>query len=60
MPTQIAGIDTQLLNPQKTWKDPGAYVAQANHLIQQFNDNFKKFNVPAGILEAGPSLPAQV
>lgn len=59
IPTHMAGIDAQLLNPKKTWKDPNAYVAQSNLLIQQFIENFKKFDVAASICHAGPNTDSR-
>lgn len=56
IPTQVTGVDNKLLNPQKSWKNTSDYVAQSNHLIRQFNENFKKFDVPTSIRNAGPSL----
>jgi phosphoenolpyruvate carboxykinase (ATP) len=54
IPKQLAGVDSQLLNPRHTWKNPANYDAQATQLIDKFRDNFSQFDVAAIIKEAGP------
>jgi phosphoenolpyruvate carboxykinase (ATP) len=54
IPKEIKGIDTALLNPKKSWKDPSAFDANASKLIQQFTENFKRFDVSEDIINAGP------
>lgn len=55
VPIAVEGVDTKLLNPKKTWQDHAAYDATARILIQQFVNNFKKFNASAAVINAGPS-----
>ncbi|MBL4821632.1 MAG: phosphoenolpyruvate carboxykinase [Gammaproteobacteria bacterium] len=54
IPLSIAGVDSSLLNPRKTWDDPAAYDRQAAKLIAQFSENIKRFDVSDEILAAGP------
>lgn len=56
IPTTIAGVDSQLLDPRKTWKDQTAYEKHAHELIEKFVDNFKRFDVSDLIRDAGPHL----
>ena len=42
------------VNPKDTWNDSAAYNEKLNTLIAAFQDNFKKFDVPADVANAGP------
>jgi phosphoenolpyruvate carboxykinase (ATP) len=55
IPTALEGVDAMLLDPRKGWSSPAAYQAQANILISQFNENFKKYD-HAKAAAAGPIL----
>lgn len=54
VPKEMPGVDSRLLHPQRTWQDASAYQQQANSLMAQFIENFKKFNAPEFIHAAGP------
>jgi phosphoenolpyruvate carboxykinase (ATP) len=54
IPTTVAGVDTELLNPSLNWADPQAYQQNLQELIKRFKDNFTKFDVADAIREAGP------
>lgn len=56
IPTQLSGVDEQMLDPQATWKNPDQFTQNAKVLINKFIENFKKFKVDAKILAAGPKL----
>lgn len=57
IPLALAGIETEILDPQQTWSDPKAYQAAARELATRFVDNFQRFNaasMDSGIIHAGP------
>lgn len=54
IPRSVPGVDTQLLNPRKTWSDPAKYDEKAADLIDQFRRNFTKFKVVDAIVATGP------
>ena len=43
VPTAIAGVDSNLLDPRSTWSDGEAYDQQAQKLVAMFIENFAKF-----------------
>lgn len=53
-PVSIPGVDPQFVDPRTGWDDAAAYDAQANKLAQLFQENFKRFDVSAAIVAAGP------
>jgi len=43
VPMAINGVDTALLDPRGTWRNPEDYDAQAQKLVNMFIENFTKF-----------------
>ncbi|HEX7856285.1 MAG TPA: phosphoenolpyruvate carboxykinase [Sphingobium sp.] len=43
VPTAVAGVDSQILDPRATWADKDAYDETATKLVKQFVDNFAQF-----------------
>ena len=54
VPTELAGVDANLLNPEKSWADPQAYQAKLKHLMELFAQNICSFKLPEDIVNAGP------
>lgn len=55
VPVAVPGVDTSLLMPRKTWKDPAAYDAKAHELADRFVQNFRRFpDAPDAVRDAGP------
>ncbi len=56
IPAECPGVPADVLRPNLTWSDQGAYNAQAKKLAQLFKDNFKQFADETGpeIEAAGP------
>jgi phosphoenolpyruvate carboxykinase (ATP) len=50
-------VDSSLLDPRSTWRDPEAYDRKAQELAGMFRENFAKFAaVSPGLAEAGPQV----
>jgi phosphoenolpyruvate carboxykinase (ATP) len=58
VPVAIPGVDSRLLEPRATWRDPEAYDRKARQLARMFRDNAeKKFaGVGDSVLTAGPAV----
>ena len=55
VPVSVPGVESSLLDPRSTWRDPEAYDAKARELAGMFRDNFAKFeDVDADVAAAGP------
>jgi len=54
MPTRVAGVPAEVLDPRNTWEDKDAYDAQAKKLAGLFRENEAKFDLPDEISSGGP------
>ena len=58
VPAEVPGVESKLLDPRSTWRDPEAYDRKARELARMFRDNFEQFAETAGekITAAGPRV----
>ncbi|MCE1763750.1 phosphoenolpyruvate carboxykinase (ATP), partial [Enterobacter hormaechei] len=59
VPTALPGVDTDILDPRKTYADKSQWEEKAKDLAHRFVDNFDKYtDTPAGeaLVKAGPKL----
>lgn len=55
VPEAVPGVPSAILDPERNWSDPEAYIRQAKELARRFVENFKRFTtVQPEILAAGP------
>ena len=55
VPVAVAGVDSTLLDPRSTWRDPERYDVKARELAERFRANFQKFEgVSEAVSSAGP------
>jgi len=54
VPLAVEGVDKDLLNPSRNWRDSESYAVYKEKLVNQFKTNFKKFDVSEAIISAGP------
>ena len=59
VPTELEGVDTNILDPRDTYEDPTVWEDKAKDLASRFNKNFVKYTTnEAGkaLVDAGPIL----
>ena len=56
VPLKVDGVDSNLLNPIKTWEDKEYYKKTLTKVVNEFNQNFKNFDVNDEIVKAGPGF----
>jgi phosphoenolpyruvate carboxykinase (ATP) len=59
IPTSLAGVDPQILDPRNTYASPEQWQEKAEQLAKLFMENFEKYtDTPAGaaLVAAGPKL----
>ncbi|NDJ35424.1 MAG: phosphoenolpyruvate carboxykinase (ATP) [Chloroflexi bacterium] len=58
IPTTIAGVPDEVLDPRNSWDDKDAYDKKARYLASLFHENFEQFKDRASedILKAGPKV----
>ncbi|MCP3904172.1 MAG: phosphoenolpyruvate carboxykinase (ATP) [Planctomycetes bacterium] len=56
MPTNVAGVPADVLNPKNTWKDKDAYDVSARDLAQRFRKNDGKYAISDEVRAAGPRI----
>jgi phosphoenolpyruvate carboxykinase (ATP) len=50
VPVEVPGVDSALLDPRSTWRDPEAYDSKAAELARMFRENFdRNFAAEAGL-----------
>ncbi len=55
VPLEVPGVDSSLLDPRSTWRDPEAYDRKARELAAMFRENFTEIeNVDPAVADAGP------
>ncbi len=54
IPTTCPEVPPEILNPRNVWADKAAYDKQAADLSARFEANFKQFDAPENIRNAGP------
>jgi len=55
VPVRVPGVQSRLLDPRSTWRDPGAYDRKARELAAMFRENFARFTEAGeAVRQAGP------
>jgi len=55
IPVSCPGVPSEILSPRNVWADKKAYDAQAADLATRFESNFKQFDAPDDVRNAGPT-----
>ena len=59
VPTELPGVQTEILDPRNTYSDPSEWEAKAKDLAQRFIKNFKKYEgneAGKALVDAGPQI----
>ncbi len=56
MPTAVAGVPADVLDPRNTWADKAGYDAKAADLARKFRENDGKFKLSDAVRAAGPRI----
>ncbi|HEU0044716.1 phosphoenolpyruvate carboxykinase [Sphingomonas sp.] len=58
VPVSVQGVDSQILDPRRTWTDKAEYDATAAQLVDRFVANFAQFEsqVDEGVRQAAPRV----
>ncbi len=58
VPMRVPDVDSKLLDPRATWRDPTAYDTKARELAQMFHANYEKLaaNTSPEVAAAGPRV----
>ena len=58
VPVEVDGVDSALLDPRTTWRDPDEYDTKAGELARMFRANFARFAEEAGaaVTASGPRV----
>ncbi|HEX9416731.1 MAG TPA: phosphoenolpyruvate carboxykinase (ATP) [Gaiellaceae bacterium] len=57
VPLEVPEVESLLLDPRSTWRDPQEYDEKARELARMFRDNFARFtDADPGVAAAGPHV----
>jgi phosphoenolpyruvate carboxykinase (ATP) len=57
VPVEVPGVETALLDPRSTWRDPEAYDRKAAELARMFLENFESKLADSADPEVGAAGP---
>ncbi len=57
-PTSCNGVPSEILNPEKSWKDKAAFHDTSKKLVEKFIENFEQYKAASNeeILDAAPKI----